>query len=494
MIPSYTQKDVPVFERISTWDEFKGYCNNSMDRYTVLLFWVAWHPPCDDFKKLFQEFAKGKHLSAPVYADEDSPRIYGNYLWCNTEKSKELFKNCIHFQTYSNSKIDYSSSTLIPKSRRFETTKKILDNPFETKGVPSIAVYDMCKYGIDGFIVHREATLFDCPEVDSFTEYIQKLHLQYFKVFESTKEEAFERIDKMIKQSPILAFIKGHTSDCENECAELCEYFDDLRLRFNSFNVLSDPEIRQWLKYYTKVNSYPQVFVRGKFIGGINIIKAIMTKDELLEIVPKESVKRSALERMKTITSKNFITVFMKGTPDKPKNEYQSELINCLNDHKFTFGYYDITLDSNLREQMKEYTGCNSYPQVFLNQKFYSDSSNFMELLNSGKALSIIPTTEIVMKPEDKLINLLSQARIVVLIEGEKLAPEAKSSMEMIDFMYRSKIPCVYGNVSLKANPELRKAAISYSKWCDFPQIYYDGKLLGDPIIAMTLLPSLNYE
>mmetsp|Transcript_12270 Transcript_12270/g.10875 ORF Transcript_12270/g.10875 Transcript_12270/m.10875 type:complete len:132 (-) Transcript_12270:186-581(-) len=130
----------------------------------------------------------------------------------------------------------------------------------------------------------------------------------------------------------------------------------------------------------------------------------------------------------------------MKGTPECPKDDYQSTLISSLNKHKFTYNYYDITKDSNLREQLKEYTLCTSYPQIFLGNKFYSSMTEFIDLLESGKALSLIPTTEVVMKPREKLINLLQQKRVTVLIEGEEMTPETKDSMQITQFMHTSKI------------------------------------------------------
>lgn len=242
----------------------------------------------------------------------------------------------------------------------------------------------------------------------------------------------------------MLVFIKGTQGTCEGESRDLWEFLNSLKLKYNTFNVLSDPLIRQWLKFYSKFPSYPQVFIKGQFIGGFNVIYSVLGKNGMLEIAPSESIKTSALEKIKTISSKSFITIFMKGTPENPKDEYQSILLDWIHKNKFVYGYFDVTTDSDLREQLKEYTNCTSYPQVFLGKKFYSGMSDFIKLLESGKALSIIPTTEVVMKPHEKLINLLEQSRIVALIEGEKMVPENRNSMEIIDFMEKYKISCTY--------------------------------------------------
>lgn len=133
---------------------------------------------------------------------------------------------------------------------------------------------------------------------------------------------------------------------------------------------MGDPKTKAWLKFYTKWSTYPQVFVNSKFVGGLKIVKEQLTKSELLEMLPSHWVRTSAIEIIKHEWSKSFITIFIKGTPENPKDGYQQELVETLNKHKFIYGYVDVVKNSDLREHMKDITNWKSYPQVFLDGKF----------------------------------------------------------------------------------------------------------------------------
>jgi glutaredoxin-related protein len=46
----------------------------------------------------------------------------------------------------------------------------------------------------------------------------------------------------------------------------------------------------------------------------------------------------------------------MKGTPENPKDEYQQIMINAMSEYRIIYGYFDVTKDPGLREQLKDYT------------------------------------------------------------------------------------------------------------------------------------------
>ena len=50
-----------------------------------------------------------------------------------------------------------------------------------------------------------------------------------------------------------------------------------------SFDILSDEEVRQGLKEYSKWPTYPQLYSKGKLIGGLDIIKELIEAGELKE-------------------------------------------------------------------------------------------------------------------------------------------------------------------------------------------------------------------
>lgn len=53
------------------------------------------------------------------------------------------------------------------------------------------------------------------------------------------------------------------------------------RIPYETFDILSDEEVRQGLKTYSDWPTYPQLYVKGELIGGLDIIKEILASGEL---------------------------------------------------------------------------------------------------------------------------------------------------------------------------------------------------------------------
>lgn len=54
------------------------------------------------------------------------------------------------------------------------------------------------------------------------------------------------------------------------------------RVAYETFDILQDEEVRQGLKTYSDWPTYPQVYVNGELIGGLDIIKELNTSGELM--------------------------------------------------------------------------------------------------------------------------------------------------------------------------------------------------------------------
>jgi len=55
------------------------------------------------------------------------------------------------------------------------------------------------------------------------------------------------------------------------------------RDQYSHFDILSDNEVREGLKKYSKWPTYPQLYVRGKLLGGIDICQEMDEEGELAE-------------------------------------------------------------------------------------------------------------------------------------------------------------------------------------------------------------------
>jgi monothiol glutaredoxin len=107
-------------------------------------------------------------------------------------------------------------------------------------------------------------------------------------------EATKERIQKIVEEHPIVLFMKG--TKTFPQCgfsATVVEVMKRLDADFEAVNVLADPEIRQGIKEFTNWPTIPQLYVRGKFVGGCDIVRDMYTSGELEPIV-NEALGRAA--------------------------------------------------------------------------------------------------------------------------------------------------------------------------------------------------------
>lgn len=59
------------------------------------------------------------------------------------------------------------------------------------------------------------------------------------------------------------------------------EIWNFCRVQYETFDILTDEEVRQGLKTFSDWPTYPQVYVKGELIGGLDIIKEMLANGEL---------------------------------------------------------------------------------------------------------------------------------------------------------------------------------------------------------------------
>ncbi|HGY5533152.1 MAG: Grx4 family monothiol glutaredoxin [Prochlorococcus sp.] len=92
------------------------------------------------------------------------------------------------------------------------------------------------------------------------------------------------RIDTLIQSSPIMVFMKG--TKLMPQCGfsnNVVQILNSLSISFETFDVLSDMDIRQGIKDYSNWPTIPQVYVNGEFIGGSDILIEMYNSGELKE-------------------------------------------------------------------------------------------------------------------------------------------------------------------------------------------------------------------
>lgn len=104
----------------------------------------------------------------------------------------------------------------------------------------------------------------------------------YTELFEKERGQAYRDIEQLVKSAPMFMFIKGKLS--EPKCKftrKLVFNLQPLKYRnIKTLNILENERIRQWLKFYTNWPTFPQVFIEGKFVGGVDVVIDMIEEGE----------------------------------------------------------------------------------------------------------------------------------------------------------------------------------------------------------------------
>ena len=98
--------------------------------------------------------------------------------------------------------------------------------------------------------------------------------------------KTFEQIKNLISTSRVFLFMKG--SPEMPQCgfsANVCAILKATGTEFKSFDILSDPEIRQGVKDFSNWPTFPQLYLNGELVGGSDIISEMYNTGELQEIL-----------------------------------------------------------------------------------------------------------------------------------------------------------------------------------------------------------------
>jgi len=96
-------------------------------------------------------------------------------------------------------------------------------------------------------------------------------------------------IEDKINSAKAFLFMKGTPENPQcGFSAQVVSILQELGIEFESFDILSDENIRQGIKEYANWPTIPQLYINGKFVGGCDIVRELAASGELLELVLKE--------------------------------------------------------------------------------------------------------------------------------------------------------------------------------------------------------------
>tara|TARA_Y100000591_G_scaffold167159_1_gene144190 strand:+ start:425 stop:742 length:318 start_codon:yes stop_codon:yes gene_type:complete len=103
--------------------------------------------------------------------------------------------------------------------------------------------------------------------------------------------EIKQKISSLIKENNICLFMKG-TPDAP-QCGfsmAVSNVLKHLNVKFKGINVLESSELRQGIKDYSDWPTIPQLYVKGEFVGGCDIVKEMFEKGELKNLLKDKNL------------------------------------------------------------------------------------------------------------------------------------------------------------------------------------------------------------
>jgi monothiol glutaredoxin len=107
--------------------------------------------------------------------------------------------------------------------------------------------------------------------------------------------DATTRIDEIVRSNDVVLFMKG--TALFPQCgfsSRAVSILDHLGVGFETVDVLQDPEIRQGIKGYSDWPTVPQLYVKGEFVGGSDIMMEMFEAGELQQLLTEKGVAPAA--------------------------------------------------------------------------------------------------------------------------------------------------------------------------------------------------------
>ena len=107
--------------------------------------------------------------------------------------------------------------------------------------------------------------------------------------------EVRERIEKLVADNPVVLFMKGTPQfpQC-GFSGQVVQILDHIGVGYKGLNVLESADLRNGIKTYSNWPTIPQLYVKGEFVGGCDIIREMFQAGELQQLLADKGVTVSA--------------------------------------------------------------------------------------------------------------------------------------------------------------------------------------------------------
>jgi monothiol glutaredoxin len=104
-----------------------------------------------------------------------------------------------------------------------------------------------------------------------------------------------DRIESDLKANDVVLYMKG--TPVFPQCgfsAAVVQVLTHMGVKFKGINVLEDPEIRNGIKDFANWPTIPQLYVKGEFVGGCDIVREMYQSGELADLLATKGIGTKA--------------------------------------------------------------------------------------------------------------------------------------------------------------------------------------------------------
>jgi monothiol glutaredoxin len=110
-----------------------------------------------------------------------------------------------------------------------------------------------------------------------------------------SENPVFAQIKQEVDDNDVVLFMKG--TPMFPQCgfsAAVVQALSGMGVKFKGVNVLDDMDIREGIKAYTNWPTIPQLYVKGEFVGGCDIIREMYETGELKQLLDEKGIENAA--------------------------------------------------------------------------------------------------------------------------------------------------------------------------------------------------------
>ena len=103
--------------------------------------------------------------------------------------------------------------------------------------------------------------------------------------------DVLKQIDAQVKANDVVLFLKGtKESPMCGFSGRVVQILNHVGVKFKAVNVLEDQDVREGIKTFSNWPTIPQLYVKGEFVGGADIVKEMFEQDELIPFLEQNGI------------------------------------------------------------------------------------------------------------------------------------------------------------------------------------------------------------